>query len=177
MSIKDLIEDKHTEAENTLFMKAVFQNKVTEEVWMDFTFNKMLWYNAIEIKARSEGLLEDLHDIDRTYKLYEDYREINRSDSHLEFRRVSLDYFHYILNLKSGKVLAHLYTWYMGDLSGGKMIKKVINAPHRSLEFNDPDILKQNIMNKIDQNLVDEIRISFDWAINIMKEYDKYFKD
>jgi heme oxygenase len=61
----------------------------------------------------------------------------------------------------------------MGDLSGGAMIKRIIKSPNSSLDFDNPEELKKNIMLKINEKHIDEVNVAFDWAIKIMKEYDK----
>ena len=70
MSLKDLTWDKHQAAEATDFMKSVFKKKMPTSVWADYTYNKMLWYGAIETKASAEGYLDDLPGIQRAYFLY-----------------------------------------------------------------------------------------------------------
>ena len=171
--MKEHIADKHKEAENTLFMKTVFSGKMKEELWADYIFNKAMWYNAIEQKAKSEGLLDDLVGIERHSKLVEDYQNSNKYENSPNIKKASLEYYYYILNLPENKVIAHLYTWHMGDLSGGSMIKKIIKSPHSSLEFDNPEELKKNIMFKINDMHIEEVKTAFDWAIKIMKEYDK----
>ena len=171
--MKYLIEGKHKEAENTLFMKTVFAGKMTEELWADFTYNKALWYKAIEIKAEAEGLLDNLFGINRYEKLLDDYNKSNKYINAPDVKQSSIDYHYYIMGLEKNKVIAHLYTWYMGDLSGGSMIKRIIKAPNSSLDFDNPEELKKNIMLKINDTYIEEVNVSFDWAIKIMKEYDK----
>lgn len=174
MSLKDLTKDKHTEAESTPFMKAVFAKTLPQEVWADFTYNKMIFYGAIEAKARAEGIMEDLYRIDRAYFLYEDYRSMNLPAT---VKPTVAEYRQYILDLEPGKVLAHLYTWHMGDLHGGQMIKKLIDAPHRSLEFEDRTGLINVMRAKLDDSLGDEAIAAFDWAIRIMNEYNNDLTD
>lgn len=169
MSLKELTKDKHAEAEATPFMRAVFDKKMPTEVWADFTYNKMIFYGAIEAKARAEGIMEDLYRIDRAYFLYEDYRAMNLLAT---VKPAVAEYRQYILDLEPGLVLAHLYTWHMGDLHGGQMIKKMIDAPHRSLEFEDRTGLINVMRAKLDDSLSDETNRAFDWAIRIMNEYN-----
>jgi len=69
------------------------------------------------------------------------------------------------------RVMAHLYTWHMGDLYGGQMIKRMIAAPSRSLDFENVDELKINIRKKLKDSMVDEVNCAFDWAIKILNEY------
>lgn len=175
MSLKVLTKDKHLEAESTPFMKAVFNNEMTLPVWAQFTYNKMIFYGAIEAKARAEGYMDDLNGIDRSYLLYQDFKEMNADPRNPSVMPATNEYRQYILDLEPGKILAHLYTWHMGDLHGGQMIKEMVNAPHASLEFNDRVGLINKLRVKLDDSLAEEANIAFDWAIRIMKEYDVYF--
>jgi hypothetical protein len=170
MSLKDLTWAKHQQAEDTPFMKAVFNNKMPANVWADYTFNKMLWYGAIESKAHAEGLLDDLSGIDRAYYLWQDANEMLEGNFP-RFKSLTVDYQTYIFNLEPGKVLAHLYTWHMGDLFGGQMIKKLLPFPHRNLEFRDAPELKITIRNKLTDELGPEANVAFDWAIKLMDTY------
>jgi heme oxygenase len=172
MSLKELTKEKHTEAERTPFMNAVFKKSMPKGVWADYTYNKMLVYGAIETKARAEGLLDDLPGIDRAYALYQDSKEMTEGNFP-KFRQSAIDYHRYILDLEPGKVAAHLYVWHMGDLFGGQMIKKMLtDVPHRNLEFKDIDGLKEKIRAKLDDSLGNEANVAFDWAIRILGEYD-----
>lgn len=174
MSLKEITKDKHTEAESTPFMKAVFKRKLPLALWADFTYNKMIFYGAIESKARAEGHMEDLYRIDRAYWLYEDYKAMNFPAT---VKPAVAEYRQYILDLEPGLVLAHLYTWHMGDLHGGQMIKKIVDAPHLSLEFEDPNGLINTMRAKLDDSLGEEAIKAFDWAIRIMHEYDDDLND
>jgi len=172
MSLKELTKDKHTAAERTPFMHATIKGKIPKELWADYTYNKMVWYGAIEAKAREEGLLDDLPGIDRSYKLYEDAKEMLDGE-YPTLRPETVAYQRYILDLAPGLVAAHLYVWHMGDLFGGQMIKKILDyVPHRNLEFKDIDGLKTAIRSKLTDDLGDEANIAFDWAIKIMHTYD-----
>ena len=68
--------------------------------------------------------------------------------------------------------MAHLYTWHMGDMFGGQMIKKIVPGSHRALEFEDTKTLMTNIRAKLDDSMGDEANIAFEWAIKIMESYD-----
>lgn len=173
MSLKELTAEKHKQAEETKFMKAVFNRTLPIALWEDFTYNKILIYSAIETKARAENHLHDLFGIERSYKLYQDYYAMTEGHRHHKYKKTAIDYHRYILDLRPGKVLAHLYTWHMGDLYGGQMIKKIINASHRSLDFENPEELKTKLRAKLDDSLGEEANKAFDWAINLMKDYER----
>jgi len=174
MSLKELTKDKHTAAEGTPFMKAVFANKMPMAVWVDYTYQKALWYKSIEERSEQLGLLKDLQGIQRAKLIMEDYRAMKKPfASYNTYKQITKDYASYINSLQDPKqVLAHLYTWHMGDMFGGQMIKKIINAPHSHLEFENAMALISTMRPLLTDDLADEANVAFDWAIKILGEYD-----
>jgi heme oxygenase len=174
MSLKELTADKHAEAENTLFMKTVFEGKMPLSVWADYTFQKSFWYNVIEKRAESFGLLENLPDIKRSRLIFEDFKEMEHvNQEEYKLSQMALDYCKYIVELDSAeKLLAHLYTWHMGDMFGGQMIKKIVDAPSRHLEFENAGELITTVRSMLTDELADEANTAFDWAIKLLREYD-----
>jgi heme oxygenase len=172
MSLKELTKDLHDQAENTPFMKAVFAKTLPLELWTDWTYQRSLFYGAIEGAADAAGLLDDLPGIRRSFYLYLDYKEMAGDKRHL-FKSSVMEYHKYIISLypDADKLMAHLYTWHMGDLFGGQMIKKIIDAPHRHLEFKDSKTLMTNIRTKLKDEMADEARVAFNWAIEMLNEY------
>ncbi len=178
MSLKELTKEKHQEAESTGFMKAVFAKNLPKNLWIDWTYQKWLFYGAIENAAGAAGLLNDLPDIRRTVYLFQDFCDMNEEKLSYSFRPIVVDYYNYILSIKHdpNKIMAHLYTWHMGDMFGGQMIKKIVPGKHANLEFADPKTLIENIRNKLDDSMGNEANIAFDWAIKMMREYDRYLE-
>ncbi len=174
MSLKELTAEKHKLAESTAFMQAVFNKSLPQDLWIDWTYQKWLFYGAIEGAAGANQLLGDLPDLRRAFYLAMDYQEMNGNNPRHEFRPVVVDYYNYLLSISKdpNKVMAHLYTWHMGDLFGGQMIKKIVPGSHRNLEFADPKTLMTNIRAKLDDSMGDEANVAFDWAIRMMKDYD-----
>jgi heme oxygenase len=174
MSLKELTWESHQKAEETPFMKAVFAKTMPQDLWIDWTYQKWLFYGAIEGAAGANRLLGDLPDLRRAFYLFMDYNEMNTERKKHEFRPIVIDYYNYILSIANNpnKVMAHLYTWHMGDMFGGQMIKKIVPGSHRNLEFEDAATLKTNIRAKLDDSMADEANIAFDWAIRMMREYD-----
>jgi len=103
-----------------------------------------------------------------------DYREMNEGNPQHSFRPVVVDYYNYLLSISNdpNKIMAHLYTWHMGDMFGGQMIKKIVPGPHRNLEFEDARTLMTNIRAKLDDSMGDEANVAFDWAISMLRDYD-----
>jgi heme oxygenase len=174
MSLKDLTSAKHAEAESTPFMKAVFAKTLPFDLWVDWTYQKWLFYGAIEGAAGANRLLNDLPDLRRAFYLFMDYNEMNTERKKHEFRPIAVDYYRYLISIANdpNKIMAHLYTWHMGDMFGGQMIKKIVPGAHRNLEFEDTKTLITNIRAKLDDSMGDEANVAFDWAIRMMRDYD-----
>lgn len=172
MSLKDLTAEKHTEAENTPFMKAVFANTLSSNIWADWTYNKILICAGVESTCAKFGHLNDLPNINRVTRLWNDYLQMTNNQYLHTWHDQTINYNNYIRNLDSNKSLAHLYVWYLGDMYGGQMIRETLTFPTTSLEFEDVDNLKINLRSKLTDDLAEEANIAFDWAINIMRTYD-----
>jgi heme oxygenase len=174
MSLKDLTSAKHAEAESTPFMKAVFAKTLPFDLWVDWTYQKWLFYGAIEGAAGANRLLNDLPDLRRAFYLFMDYNEMNTERKKHEFRPIAVDYYRYLISIANdpNKIMAHLYTWHMGDMFGGQMIKKIVPGAHRNLEFEDTKTLITNIRAKLDDSMGNEANVAFDWAIRMMRDYD-----
>lgn len=173
MSLKELTKESHTAAEATKFMKAVFKRNMPMEVWADYTYQKSNFYASIETVARDAGITTDILEVERALKLYLDAKEMNKG-VYPKLRPETIEYSRYILDLvgQPEKIAAHFYVWHMGDLHGGQMIRKVLPGPHRNLDFDDVEDLKEKIRAKLNDSMADEANVAFNWAIKIMNSYN-----
>lgn len=173
MGIKELTTDKHTEAESTRFMKAVFARTLPFELWIDWTYQKTLFYGTIEGAAGTLGLLDNLPDIRRNFYLWQDVQAVYKGPRH-QYRQSTKDYHSYLMSISNdpNKIAAHLYVWHLGDLFGGQMIRRLIPGRHYSLNFKDPEILIKNLRMLATDDKADEATIAYEWAIKMMSEYD-----
>jgi len=174
MSLKELTAEKHKQAESTKFMRSVFAGTLPKEIWTDYTYQKHLWYKEIESAARRSGLLENLSGIERADLIMVDYHEMIAGTANFNtYKEVTKDYVIYLKTLTDPKkILAHLYTWHMGDMFGGQMIIKIIDAPHKHLKFDNTLELITVIRSMLTDDLADEANVAFSWAIKILQEYD-----
>ena len=174
MSLKELTKEIHTAAEHTPFMQAVFKGKMPAGVWADYTYQKSIIYSSIESVCRDAGYTVDCLDVERALKLYQDTKEMC-GGNFPRLRPETIEYSRYLLDLAGDgdKILGHLYTWHLGDLHGGQMIKKVMpQFPHRNLDFNDVEDTKVKIRALLNDGIGDEAIKAFEWAIKLMHTYD-----
>jgi heme oxygenase len=177
MSLKELTKDKHTAAENTKFMRAVFKKQLPLHLWTDWLKQKHLFYTTIETAALNHGLLKNISTICRSELLLSDYNTMSEKLNYVcEYKPIVQNYNNYLLTQANNPdhVLAHLYTWHMGDLFGGQQIKNLVKSSHKSLEFDNSAQLITSVRSLLKDELAIEVCNAFDWAILMLKEYDKH---
>jgi heme oxygenase len=179
MGLKELTADKHTEAENTLFMKAIFAGTLDPAIYASFLYQKMIVYNTLEAQAFRLGLFLDNTDFLCHERIRMDYRKRIGSNKPKDMmNEVVGEYVDYInINLgtpeNKDRLIAHIYTWHLGDLYGGQAIKNLMPGPNSGLEFENPDVLKSEIRSLLKDEMADEANLAFDYAIKILKVYDR----
>lgn len=174
MSLREITKDLHADAERTQFAKLLLSGTISKEDYADYLYQMILVYNGIETACASQGMLTNLPDIERCYKIYQDFIELAGKDHNYQWLPVTIDYYNYILKLnmdpeKRHLVKAHMYCRHMGDLFGGQMIKTRVPGKGRFYEFKDVENLKSAIRAELTDDLGDEARVAFEWAIKIMR--------
>lgn len=179
MSLKEITKDLHTEAERTIFAKKLIGGDLTPEEYANYLWQMVLVYNGIEVAANSQGMLKNLPDIERTYKIYQDCIELVGTSHQLKWNDTTIAYYQYLLALnydeqKRHLIKAHLYCRHMGDLFGGQIIKNRVPGSGRFYDFKNPDSLKAAIRAELTDDLGAEARVAFEWAIKLMKSLVNY---
>jgi len=174
MSLKELTQEKHTEAEQTEFTGVLLSGNITKEQYGKYLYQMMLIYNSLEIAANKVGLLPELPDLRRAPNIYLDLTELLGKDHGCQWVPAAVEYHTYLLGLAElndrNKIMAHVYVRHMGDLYGGQMIKSKVPGTGRFYEFKDPTGLKSLIRERLDDSMGDEANLAFDYAIKIMRE-------
>jgi len=174
VTLKELTKNKHTAAETTKFMQCVFNQTLPTKLWNDYTLQRVFIYSAIETKCVNLNLIRRDSDLIRAPKMMNDFLT---SKSEFYCRQVTVDYQNYIRCLSEPQqVLAHLYTWHMGDLFGGQQIKKIVpGVSHTALEFEDMRACLTTIRYLCDKWEVvetNEPNVAFDYAIKLLESYN-----
>jgi len=173
MSLKELTYEHHRNAERQEFVKVLMGGSIDEKLYATFLYNQYVNYNILETVAMASGVLNGLPDIRRAPKILEDYIELwDDGDNPPTTSPSSKEYADHIMSIAgdADKLMAHVYTRHMGDLSGGQMIRKKIPGAGKMFDFDDPDALKTAIRAKLDDSMADEARICFDFATKLFQE-------
>jgi heme oxygenase (biliverdin-producing, ferredoxin) len=177
MSLREITKELHADAERTIFAKKLVTGTFTKDEYANYLWQMVLVYNGIESAAKSQGMLKNLPDIERTHKIYQDCIELVSPNHNLKWLRETIEYYQYLLELNHSDrkhlVKAHLYCRHMGDLFGGQIIAKQCPGSGRFYQFKDAENLKTAIRAELTDDLGDEAKVAFQWAIKIMKALTK----
>jgi len=175
MSLKELTQEKHKDAERTAFAKLLLSGSIDKEQYANYLLQMLEVYSVLEYHAANHGLLVDLTGLPRSKAIYEDLMELSE-DGTGRVLQATVDYVNYLHQLAEtnpNNLMAHLYVRHMGDLYGGQMIAKRVPGKGKFYQFADKEGLIAKIRAKLDDSMGEEANVAFDHAINIMKELNE----
>jgi heme oxygenase len=176
MSLREITKDLHHEAETTVFAKMLLSGKIGKEDYRNYLYNLMAVYDPIEWYSMRQGFFADMPGLPRLKAIYADFTELDEC-GYYYLTSATLEYQAYLHKLgndpeRKHLIKAHLYCRHMGDLFGGQIIKK--QGAHISsgkfYDFENADAMKTAIRNLLTDDLGDEARMAFEYAIKMMKD-------
>lgn len=175
MSLREITKDLHSDAERTEFAKKLLSGSISKDDYANYLYQMILIYPPIEMGNKIQGNFANLPDIERAWFIYQDFTELAGKTHNFKWLPSTIKYHHYLLELVNDSerkhlIKAHLYCRHMGDLYGGQMIAKRVPGQGRFYKFKDPEKLKEQIRAELTDDLGDEARVAFEWAIKIMRE-------
>jgi len=174
MSLKELTHAAHKDAETQPFVKILFSGKINPKLYATYLKNQHPMYEILEVCAMPHQLLHGLIDIRRAPKILSDFQELwnDETDGDPQILPITEEYIKYILSIKDDpkKLMAHIYVRHMGDLAGGQMIAKRVPGSGKYYQFENPEILKMSIREKINDEMADEAIVCFDFAKRFFQE-------
>ncbi|HEY9615545.1 MAG TPA: heme oxygenase (biliverdin-producing) [Microcoleaceae cyanobacterium] len=136
--LREGTKHSHTAAENTAFMKCFLKGIVEREPFRKLLANLYLVYSALEDELRRhqhDPVVGAMYfpELNRTANLERDlafyYGDNWREQiTALPAGKIYVDRIHEVANTDPVLLIAHAYTRYMGDLSGGQALKNIIRS-------------------------------------------------
>ena len=172
--LRDAIKAKHDAAEAHPFTTLLFSGNMTKRDYAVYLFNMVRVYDALESRARADGLLDDLDGIERADAILSDFAELNVVDQ-IPVMPAAQEYAEYLASVPN--VLAHLYVRHMGDMYGGQMIKSKVPGSGMMYEFKNRSELVAKLRAKLTDDLADEANVAFDFVLKLFDDLAHEFAD
>jgi heme oxygenase len=146
--IKELTWEHHQNAERQAFAKLLISGKISEDLYATYLWNQHKKYDILEAMMAAHGLFAEIGaNISRKMLMEADIAELWKHD------------------------VAHVYVFFLGDMSGGQMIKKKIPGAGRMYDFEgDVKELKDTIRNMTTDDMAEEARWVFASATKLFEE-------
>ncbi len=134
--LKKQTEQSHSDAEQTEFMQSLFKGNLPIDSYVKYLTILMYVYDTLEITVR-DNLDDDLigmffdERLERSWKISADLGNLKKV---ITFNSKLTDhvneYMVMIGNASSVELLAHHYIRYLGDISGGQILKRILQQSY-----------------------------------------------
>lgn len=165
-SLREATAVAHERAENTALMRQLLSSGLTPEQYAGFLANHLVCYSAIERKQ--PGIFAN-NDLARTQALLSDITELQSST--ISIVPSSYAYAEYVQTLTEQQTWAHVYVRYLGDMYGGRLIKKHAPGSGRMFDFQNRDELIARVRTAVSVADAEEANVCFSWVIRIYDEF------
>ncbi len=176
MSLREITKDLHHEAETTKFAKELLSGKIGGKKYVNYLYNLLAIYDPIEWYAGRQGFFAKMPGLPRLRAIHADFMELD-DGGYLYLTPTTREYVNYLHEIgndpeRKHLIKAHLYCRHMGDLNGGQIIKRQVAhlSSGKFYDFENPDELKVQIRQELTDDLGDEARVAFQYAIRMMKD-------
>lgn len=175
MTLRDLIQDAHTDAENSPFAKLLMSGKITKHQYANYLYQQEGAYHALENRANDLDLLDDIPDIKRALKITADYMNLQVVDNFELFPSVQ-EYITYVAKLDEDQCWAHIYVRHFGDMYGGTHIQHMVPGPTKLMyQFETKGKNIKYVRDKLKPEMEHEAKQVFKYAITLFKELENYY--
>lgn len=175
MALRDLVKDVHTEAEESSFAQLLMSGNITKEQYANYLYQQELIYYALEQRASKLGMMKKIPKIKRHYKILDDFHNLEIDEDFYTFDSTQ-SYIDYVKTINETQCWAHIYVRHFGDMYGGNMISKRIPfGKHTMYEFEDKKGLIEYVRSKLTEDMADEAKLVFSYAIKMFKELEKEY--
>lgn len=172
--IKELTWEHHQNAERQAFAKLLISGNISEDLYATYLWNQHKKYDILEAMMAAHGIFAEIgENISRKTLMEADIAELWKHDFAPAVVPSTIEYIDHMREIMSDrdKIVAHVYVLFLGDMSGGQMIKKKIPGEGRMYEFGDNvKVLKDRVRDMTTDDMAEEARWVFASATKLFTE-------
>jgi heme oxygenase len=166
-------QECHQAVEALPFVQYLLHGDITTEHYVMYLAEMLEIYRHLELLATLEGVLDDMPELPRANRMFEDLEELAPGYRH-GMTEATKEYIRYLRDLfasdHSQDLMAHVYVRHLGDMYGGKLIARRVPGSGRWYEFDNRADLVKRFNAQLSMDLAPEALRAFDW-------YGKIFQD
>ena len=169
-NLKELTKELHHSAERKAFAKILLSGKITPQLYHRYLYNQFHAYQSLESKIDFTGIESIIRyekirvDINELEKLY----NITNTTPICESTK---EYIRYVQTIDDqDRLVSHMYVRHFGDMYGGNIIKNRVPGSGSMYNFIDVDNLKLIVREKLTDDMAEEAKICFTFAIRLFEE-------
>jgi heme oxygenase len=167
-SLKEATAANHQRAESTELVKLIFQRTITPQQYSGLLANQLIYYSQMEQFTEVFGSRSALKRVDAIV------RDLAELESECWIvSPLSYQYSDYLSELPAQQLWAHIYVHYLGDMMGGKMLKRCVPGSGTRFDFLEPAVLISDIRMNVSVADATEANTAFEWTIKI---YDDLYQ-
>lgn len=171
--LREVTQQRHEAVEALPFIQYLLHGSITQPHYVMYLGEMLEIYRHLETLAALEGLLDDMPELPRANRMYEDLQELAPGYQHA-ITPATKSYLRYLTLLfasdRSSRLFAHVYVRHLGDMYGGKLIARRVPGRGRWYEFDNRADLVKRFNAHLSMDLADEALTAFDW-------YGRIFQD
>ena len=172
--IKELTWEHHKNAERQEFAKLLIGGNIHPDLYATYLWNQHKKYDIFEAMATALGLIAELGvDVRRKLLMEADIAELWKHDKEPVLVPSTVEYLQHMRGVMQDRdaLIAHMYVFYLGDMSGGQMIKKKIPGEGRMYDFpGDVKELKEKIKSMTTDDMAEEAKYVFESSTKLFQE-------
>lgn len=171
--LKDLTWQHHKTAERQQFAKVLISGNIHPEKYAIYLYNQASKYIALEQAADAHNLYTTVGSIRRASRILNDFAELWPHSTTPQLLPSTGQYVQHMIDIQHdvNSVIAHMYVFYMGELSGGQLIKKRVPGTATMYDFGvDVDQVKTAIRSLCNDSMALEAQWAFTSATALFQE-------
>ena len=172
--IKELTWEHHQNAERQAFAKLLISGDISEDLYATYLWNQHKKYDILEAMMAAHGIFGEIGaNISRKLLMEQDIAELWKHSVSPAVVPSTIEYIDHMRDIMGDRdaIIAHVYVFFLGDMSGGQMIKRKIPGEGRMYNFEgNVKELKDRIRDMTTDDMADEARWVFSSATKLFNE-------
>lgn len=172
--IKELTWEHHQNAERQAFAKLLISGDISEDLYATYLWNQHKKYDILEAMMAAHGIFGEIGaNISRKLLMEQDIAELWKHNVSPAVVPSTIEYIDHMRDIMGDRdaIIAHVYVFFLGDMSGGQMIKRKIPGEGRMYDFEgNVKELKDRIRDMTTDDMADEARWVFSSATKLFNE-------